>query len=283
MKKLGFIFVSFILTFIFVLSGCKRDLKTVENTMAFDSLKLAETYYLNSDPKQPSCNLQVNFIYPKEYKDEKILSKVQVLFIGKVFGGKYIDQTPEGALQSYKDKYIEDFKQFEQRFLKGDPQEEDEMEDETGFSYYTKLENSITFNKGNVLSFLVKSNVYEGGAHGSHNVYGYVLDLEKGSFMTEQQIFTENFRKDLTSIIITKILEMNDLTDPAELENEGYDGLDNMAPNGNFIIDENGITYYFNETEIAAYVMGITKVFIPYKELTSFLKKDSPIAKFAGL
>ncbi len=283
MKKIGFISVSLVLAFVFGLSGCKKDLKTMDNSMVLDSLVLAETYYLNSDSTQPSCNLQVDFVYPKEYSYGKILSKVQILFIDKVLGGDYIAQTPENALQSFKDKYIENFKQFEEKFIKGDPQAEDEMKDETGFSYYMKLENSVPFNKNNIVSLLVKNNAYEGGAHGSSSIFGYVFDLTDGTIVAEKQIFTQNYEKSLSSIIVAKILKMNNLTDPAELVNKGYNSVENMVPNGNFIIDENGITYYFNETEIAAYVAGVTKIFIPYNELTPFLKKDSPIAKLAGL
>ncbi len=284
MKKLGLITsIVFVLVFIFGLSGCKKDLKTVDNSMAFDSLKLAETYYLNSDPKQPSCNLQVDFVYPKQYKDEKTLSKVQKLFIDKVLGSKYVDQTPENALQSYKNDYIENFEQFQKKLMETVPLEEDEIEDRADFSYYLKLKNSIPFNKNNIISLLVSSNVYEGGAHGSHPVNCYIFDLAKGSFITEHQIFTEDYKKPLSSILVNKIVEANNLTDPQKLIDNGYTGIEDIVPNNNFIVDEKGITYYFNEYEIAAYVVGITKVFIPYSELAPFLKKDSPIAALAGL
>lgn len=284
MKKLVFfISVFFALVSIVGLSGCKRNAKIVDNSVTFDSLLLAETYYLNSDPEQPSCNLQVNFIYPEKYKDKKILSKMQILFIDKVLGRNYIDLTPENALQNYKENYIENFKQFERKTLRDDSPEDDEMEDETGFSYYTKLKNSVPFSKNNMISLLVENNIYEGGAHGSHSVYGYVFDLANGSFIMEQHIFTENYRKPLISIILDKITKANDLKEPLELENIGYGSIDDIVPNGNFIIDEEGITYYFNENEIASYLMGITTVFIPYGEIINYLRKDSPVGKLAGL
>jgi hypothetical protein len=275
--------VFFGLIFIFGISGCKKNSKVVDNTMAFDSLMLAETYYLNSDPKQPSCNLQVNFVYPKTCKDEKILSKVQVLFIDKVFGENYIDLTPENALQNYKNTYIENFRQFEKKILRGNSLENDGMEDETGFSYYMKLKNTVPYNKNNIVSLWVENNVYEGGAHGSHSIYCYVFDLTTGSFITEQQIFTEGYEKPLASIIVNKIAEANDLKDPKKLENIGYSSIEDIIPNNNFMVDDQGITYYFNESEIAAYVVGVSKVFIPYSKISSFLRKSGPVAKLANL
>ena len=273
MKKINFaISISVVLAFIFGLSGCKKELKTADNSMTFDSLMLAETYYLNSDPKQPSCNLQVDFVYPKQYDDEKILSKMQVLFIDKVLGREYLDLDPETALQTYKDRYIENFKQFEEQ-----------IEGEEDQSYYLKLKNSVFFNKNDIVSLFVNSNVYEGGAHGSHIVNCYVFDLTKGTIITEQQLFTEDYKNRLASMIVNKIVEANDLTDSQNLEDNGYISAEDIVSNNNFVINEKGITYYFNEYEIAAYVVGTTKVFIPYSELVSLLKKDSPIAKLAGL
>ena len=273
MKKISFIIsISLVLASIFGLSGCKKELNTVDDSMTFDSLTLAETYYLNSDPKQPSCNIQVDFVYPKQYKDEKILSKMQVLFIDKILGGEYLDLDPETALQAYKDKYIENFKQFEMQ-----------IDEEEYFSYYLKLKSLVVFNEDNIVSLFVNSNIYEGGAHGSNVANCYVFDLAKGTIIAEKQIFTENYKKQLASIIVDKIVEANNLADPQKLGEIGYLNAEEIISNDNFIINEKGITYYFNEYEIAAYVVGITEVFIPFSELTFLLKEGSPIAKLAGL
>jgi hypothetical protein len=284
MKRLVFfISVFFVLASIVGLSGCKRGAQVVDNAVTFDSLLLAETYYLNSDPKQPSCNLQVEFVYPKSCGDEKILSKVQALFIGKVFGESYIALTPENVLQNYRDSYIEDFKRFENKSIGRNPSEENEMENETFFSYYRKLKNSLPFNKNNVISLLVEDNVYEGGAHGSHGIFGYVLDVAGGSLLSEQYIFTENYINPLSLIIRNKIAESNDLEKPDKLESIGYFSVEDIVPNGNFIVNDKGITYYFNEYEIAPYSMGITTVFIPYGEIVNYLREDTPVGKLAGL
>ena len=293
MKKFSFIIsTSFVLAVIFGLSGCKKELVIEENSMTFDSLTLAETYYLNSDPKQSSCNLQVDFVYPKQYKDEKILAKMQVLFIDKVLGREYLDLDPETALQAYKDNYIENFKQFKKQVEErnsfkfeehnhGHDHDYDAEENED--SYYLKIKNSIFFNKNNIVSLLVNSNLYTGGAHGSHGVNCCVFNLEDGTIITEQQLFTKDYESQLASIIVDKIVKANKLKNPQQLEDNGYISAEDIASNNNFVINEKGITYYFNEYEIAAYVVGMTEVFIPYKELVSLLKKDSPIAKLAGL
>ena len=69
------------------------------------------------------------------------------------------------------------------------------------------------------------------------------------------------------------------MENPKDLENIGFFSVEEIFPNGNFLVDEDGITYTFNEYEIAAYVVRETNVFLPYAEILYLLKKDSPIAK----
>ncbi len=281
MKNLVYFLAVCLSLFFIMLTGCDKRVRMVQNDVSFDSISVADTYYLHSDPKNASCNLQVDFLYPDSLKNTKILDKLQTTFIEKVLGEKYSHLTPQEAVLHYKIDYIDDFKQFENEFG-GDPLEDDEMKDETGFSYYLRVKDTVLFNNNGLLSFLVEAHNYEGGAHGSHSVYTYIIDLTDGNFIDEEQIFEANYKQPLTSIILDKITEANKLKDPKELENIGYGSIDDIVPNGNFYVDKDGITYYFNENEIASYVMGITKVAIPYNEISAYLKKDSPIARLAG-
>jgi hypothetical protein len=254
-----------------------------DNDIVFDSIHIAETYYLHNDTSKPSCNLQIQFLFPKSYKNEKILAKAQSMFIEKFFGEDFAQMKPAEAVQNYKERYIAEFKEFEKEFGEGSALITDEESDETGHSYYATLQNSIPFNKNNLISFTVEYSNYEGGAHGSHSIYGYIFDLTNGTLISEDQIFTENYKKELASIIVNKIAEINNIKDSKDLPNVGYGSIDDIFPNGNLIIDEKGITYFFNENEIAGYVVGITKVFIPYEEISIYMSKDSPTGKLAGL
>jgi hypothetical protein len=68
------------------------------------------------------------------------------------------------------------------------------------------------------------------------------------------------------------------LENPADLENLGYYPIDEIVPNNNFTIDNNGITYYFNVNEIGDVMVGLSQVFIPYEEINIYMKKENPIA-----
>ena len=78
--------------------------------------------------------------------------------------------------------------------------------------------------------------------------------------------------------MVDQIAKQNNVANNKELENIGFFSIDEIFPNGNFMVDETGITYSFNEYEIAAYVVGATHVQLPYKEIRHLLRDDSPIS-----
>ena len=69
---------------------------------------------------------------------------------------------------------------------------------------------------------------------------------------------------------------------PKELENIGFFSVDEIYPNNNFYVDDQGITYTFNEYEVAAYVVGPVHVHLSFDEVSVLLKPDTPVARLAG-
>jgi hypothetical protein len=276
MKKViyGYIVLSIMLLFFCI--SCKNKAKITDNTLSFDTIRVDETQG-NGGSTNFSCHLSINFTYPNNYNDREKLRKLQSTFVERMFSMKYSGLSPQQAADSFKTQYVKNFQC--EKFT----DEDYNLEDETGFQYYLNLENKITYNRNNLISFLVKNESFEGGAHGSHSIFGYVIDLNTGEYITEDSFAGTSYKKNISNIIVKKIAESKKVNDPKHLENMGYNSIGDIVPNGNFTIDEKGITYYFNEYEIAAYFIGITKVFIPYEELRVFITDDNPIADSAKL
>jgi hypothetical protein len=262
--------------------SCKPKFKPVDNAVRFDSLRIAETAHLFNDTAKPGCNIQIDFIYP-DSANAHTLNKLQSLFVEKMFGESFKNINPKQAAADYTQQYIADFKQFENPVIDTTYQdEENQYVDETGYAYYTRLKNTILYNQNGFLSFTVESCVYEGGAHSSKSISGYVYNLATGELLQEDQFSGKNYPRNLAGILAHKLAEANGLKGPEELENLGYVSPDDIAPNGNFTIDNKGITYYFNEGEIAGISDGVIKVFIPYDQLDVCVVKDSPLAPFVN-
>lgn len=260
------------------LYGCKTKTKSsVENEISFDSITVDKVYHLLESPENPQCTFQLKFYYPAEMKDKKILSLAQKQFISDYFGDDYKDLSPENAVAQYTEDYITSYKELEDDFKL-------EVERSNGkpvtawFSYYEMSENEIEYNRNNILSYSVSFSNYTGGAHGAHSTHHHVIDLKTGKPITEEDIFIDNYQEQLAQILVDKIATLNEVQDAKELENIGFFSVDEIFPNDNFLIDDTGITYAFNEYEIAAYVVGLVEVHIPYDEIEYLIREDSPIA-----
>jgi|GEM_PF-914521 len=288
MGKVNVLFSVICFFFVLFLGSCDFKKRIVNNDISFDSIEVLETYYLFNDNDKPSCNIQISFIYPEFSGDTSLLNVAQNIFIEKMFGNSFLDLNPKQAMDEYTKQYINGFKVFESTFFPlnafvehGEHCDHDHeyevYKDESGYSYYTKLKNNLLFNQNGLISFTVESVSYEGGAHSSKCLYGYVIDLTNGTLIQEEQFAGKNYSLNVSNLLTEKIAAAKGISDPNELENLGYNTLD-ITPNNNFTVDRKGITYYFNENEIAGTMVGITPVFIPYEELKIYIKDASPFS-----
>ncbi len=262
----------------FMITGCKPGTKkTAENNIQFDSISVDRTYHLLENPDNPNCNLQISFTFPVKYSNKEILQKIQKQFVLSCFGDTYENATPQEAIERYTQDYLSAYKDLETDF-KQELEKDKNQPVASWFSYYEMASNDIVYNENDIISYTVNMESYTGGAHGSHSHMNHVLNLKTGEPVTEEDIFVENFQDNLSQIIVDKITKQNNAENPKELENAGFFSIEEIFPNGNFLIDSTGITYTFNEYEIAAYVVGTINVHLPFDEIKHLLKKESPIA-----
>ena len=273
---------AFILTvsvfFSFISVSCGEKTKSKDNGVVFDSIQVNKEESVDYKDSKLNCNLHILFTYPVACKKTSSLNDLQKLFIEKVFPAQYANLSPKDAINNFATQYINDF-----QAIKWDDffNEDYILEDENSYIYELSLENKVLYDKDNFISFVVRSTNYEGGAHGSNSVYGYVIDLKTGKLLTEEDFEGSGYKKNLSSIIAKKIATAKGLDDVSQLEENGYNSIEDIVPNENFTIDDKGITYYFNEYEIAAYFVGITEVFIPYEELKAYITDDNPLSSLA--
>ena len=260
-------------------TGCNTNTKqTADHDIKFDSIRVDRTYHLLNNPDNPNCNLQLNFTYPAKFSDKEILKKIQNDFVLSYFGENYENLSPEEAVAKYTEDYLNNYKELEADF-KAELEKKDDLPVGAWFSHFEMSSDEIVYNQNDILSYTVSFENYTGGAHGSHAYNNHVINLKTGNAITEEDIFIENFQDSLAQILIDHIAKQNKVENPKDLENIGFFSVEEIFPNGNFLVDEDGITYTFNEYEIAAYVVRETNVFLPYAEILYLLKKDSPIAK----
>ncbi len=274
------LFVTLWVVFTFLLSmvGCSNiGSKEQRNDITFDSISVEQTYHLLENPENPNCNLEIKFVYPTHLGDASLLAELQKQFVSTYFGENYESLLPEEAVKRYTDDYIAAYKDLESDFQE-DLSKADDRPVGAWYSYYEMSQNEIDFNERGILCYTVSFENYTGGAHGAHAYNHHVIDLKTAKPLTEADIFVENYEEMLAQILVDQIAKQNNVANNKELENIGFFSIDEIFPNGNFRVDETGITYSFNEYEIAAYVVGVTHVQLPYKEIRHLLRDDSPIS-----
>ncbi len=249
------------------------------NPVTFDSISVDRSCHLFDIEENPACSLKLNFIYPEKYADAAILKKIQSAFVDQYFGDEFADLSPQQAIKKYEEEYLKNYKTLEPDYL-AEVKRAKKNNQSVGswFNYYETSFNEILFNKQDIISTSVYFENYTGGAHGAHALKNHVIDLSTGNAVTEAMIFVEDYQDTLTQLIIATIAKDKQAKDIKELENMGYFSIDEVYPNNNFWVNDKGITYTYNEYEIAAYVVGRTNVFIPYSELKLILKPESPIS-----
>lgn len=245
--------------------------------VVFGSIQMDTTQSVDYQKSKLICNLHIAFTYPVECRETSSLSDLQKIFVEKIFPLQYANFSPKDVVSKFSKQYISDFQAIQfKNFFDDDAM----LEDENSFMYELDLEDTILYNRNNFISFLVKNTNYEGGLHSSNNVSGYVIDLNTEKILTGDDFEGNNYKKNLSSILVKKIATANGLDDISQLENMGYT-IEDIVPNENFTIDDKGITYYFND-DIAANFIGTTEVFISYEELKPYLSNDNSISSLVG-
>lgn len=133
---------------------------------------------------------------------------------------------------------------------------------DSSLSWADYTEGRFTASRENVVSYTAVKYTYSGGAHGMTSEVAYNFDRKTGDAITEEEFFKDGYVPALTKLLTRHLPES--LESPSDTS---YLFLKEIEPNGNFSITDTGITYIFNQYEIAPYSMGIIRISIPWEEI----------------
>ena len=275
-----------------MLTGCQSEGKeSEENAIRFDSLAVEKTYPIEAQTEEPPQErvLRIRFTYPIEYANLAVLEAVQQLFVKSMLGDAYVGMPVKEAMNKYTADYktqikkeVSDFEQDTEEHSSTNLEDEGmSASDHPESPEYELITDSILYNQNNLLCYSVYREYSTRMPTVSRSYTYWVVDLKTGKRVTENDIFNEDYRDDLAKIIVDAIAVANNVDKVADLENIGFYNVNEIYPNRNFYVDDIGITYTFNENDIATNALGATTVRIPYEMIRHLLRKDSPIAHLA--
>lgn len=116
-------------------------------------------------------------------------------------------------------------------------------------------------------TYAVAYNDYTGGAHGMNALVCNVFDLTTGETVSEADLFAEGWQDGVSALLKTALDAF------LAAQEEGEDLVFGApAPNGNFSVSEDGVTWTYNPYEIAPYSMGAIELTVRWSDLKTYLK-----------
>jgi hypothetical protein len=102
-----------------------------------------------------------------------------------------------------------------------------------------------------------------------------VFDIRTGRRLALEDIFAEGFEEPLNKLIDSRFRRMKGLSDTDRLDSEKGSLFENFIHfNRNFAFTGKGVSFFYNQYEIAAYAYGPTKIDLSYPELMNILNPE---------
>jgi len=195
---------------LFAAASCGNQKKSAANNIDFKKYEMDSTYHLFGDAEKPAITIHLSMLFPVGYENSSVLEALQQLVLAEVTANTSQDvKNPEEAMRKFIEKQIEEYRLLEKDYQKllEERTAEYNITPSSFVSEYTGKENN-TFNKDGILCF--SNNVYQftGGAHGLERVKYICVDLAKGSVITNETLFIDDYESILTPIILEKLVEI---------------------------------------------------------------------------
>ncbi len=180
------------------------------------------------------------------------------------------------AVSDFVSKEVSGFKKDIKANLAENPSDADRPGNSLEISYHT------AFADKNLISLLVWTYQFTGGAHGNSLSTTFNYDLQNGRMIKLADLFqpNSNYLKMISGYCITTLTKElgSEGIDPEWLRNGAGPKAENYK---SWNITPDGLQITFDAYQVAAYVFGPQEVIVPYSSLKPILKPDGPLAAFA--
>lgn len=265
------------------LVGCKKERKGSDLNESITWQRLSgfaeytDPFVMENWPKDdevgiPNCWVHVDMLYP-QIDDEKYIALRDSLVkslaqrITMVPHNNFSKDSTQAFVNSYVAAQVSDYKE--------DLNQASELDfDVYSYSVFSRridLCDSLVYNKNGIVSITMLSQEYTGGVHGNDLLTTFNYDLERNEAITPSVLFLDPKDSRIVELLLGKLMVEFDASTPEELEYAGIFNYQVLEITNNFYFTEEGITFYYNPYELAAYAVGPIELSVTYSELSPFL------------
>lgn len=228
------------------------------------------------EKKDPNCIqtqsqcTYIRFVYPEITSGPTKAKEA----INKAVSDFLLQAVEEGQQFETIDKAMDDFISDYQKFRKEFP--------DAPYSYTDDREIKVVYDTPKILSLDFNHAWFTGGAHPNSSRTLASYNAINGEKIKLSDILVTDYNAKLDEAGEKKFREIRRITADMNLTEAGFNFKGGrFVLNDNFYVGKDGVTFYFNPYEIAAYAAGPTEFTIPYSDIKLLLKPDGPLADLA--
>lgn len=217
--------------------------------------------------ERPVAKIDILLLYPEKSKNETLITALDLTITHFMLNDSMTIKDPELLIENITFDFFESYR----KSTAGVPN----IEQSSSFNWIKKLTMEVLYNENNLLSLKLDKYGYTGGAHGANIILYRVFNLTNNKPVELDDLFIKGYEEELTRILDKKLRRMNGIAAEDNLLESGF-LIDGIAHTDNFYINNDGIGFFYNVYEIAAYATGSTELFCTFYDLKSILRPDHP-------
>lgn len=238
--------------------------------LTFETHQISDSIPLLEQKSEPFLTLKYSFVYPKEVENDTLLNRLKKNILLNVFGETYADAVSlDDAVTMFVKKTTESYRSENQEIY--DP----ETAKLFNFEHFSTM--TVSYQKGNLVSYKVENYAYTGGANGLANTVGHIFDFSCG-----EVLFSDVFAPEAKATLVD--LVKKHFADSYEggslekmLEERCVNDFENLPLSENIYLTNDAVVFVYGTMEIACHAGGIFEIAVPISELTPYFAENSPL------
>lgn len=261
-----FLFSIGALSLVLLIARCTSS-KDDSSRLQWDTISVSPQIALLEGANSPKLSVDVSYIYPTN--DDSLYR----LFNRLMFSDSLYKHTATEAVNRFVSLLGKEYRETNADFV---GESTSSLLGDFSYSQY----NDIDYEDSDILACEKQTLSYEGGVRPENQIQHFNIDLKNRRLISESDLFVEGYKDPLSKILIAQLMNEFSAKEAKDLISEGFVNPEEILPNNNFYIDNEGITYCFNEYEIMGHSNGPVYISVPYTSLLSILKDNAIVRKF---
>lgn len=271
---------------IFELVGCNKrstDSSLFDDLISWDSVQVDLSYidpfvrenWNRNDLDIPSIDIHLEMLYPVIEDDKYFDVRDSLLYVlSQRISTDSLNHTSKDGVRDYLTQFAEE--QLHDYML--DTEQARKLNfDVLSYGIFTRTidyRDSLVFSRNGIISTILFVNEYTGGAHGNQVAITTNYDLRRNERITIQALFKNSEDPVIKELLLKKLMERFEVESPEDLEFAGVFNYQALDVTNNFYFNDQGITFYYNPYELAAYAFGAIELNLSYAELEPLFSSD---------